>query len=334
MPATALAFSGVERREPMLVKAAPSVSAAGHLRIGIICNPRSHRNRGAEYAAGVPGADRVLVAAPRTRDALAETLAEFAAARIDLLVIDGGDGTVRDVLTGAGHAWRGMWPAIAVIPSGKTNALATDLELPDDWTLNDALIAAGQGRTVERRPVEVARGDGETPLRGFLFGAGAFVGGTELAQHTHRAGAFNGIAVALAVGWTVLQTMFGNDAGVWRVGTPMRVTPNGGTGEDRARYLLLASTLTRMPIGVKPFGPVRAGLKLLDVAAPPRRLAAAAPLVLAGRGSAWLARNGYRRRDMGGFSLTMDADFILDGEHFPGGELTIRQGPVLSFVVP
>ncbi|KQR87567.1 diacylglycerol/lipid kinase family protein [Sphingomonas sp. Leaf343] len=336
MSATVLAFVGVDPHFTPQVKAAPSASAAGNLRVGIVCNPKSHRNRGAAYAAGVPGAGRVMVAAPSTREALAETLAEFAAAGIDLLVIDGGDGTVRDVLSGAGDAWGRRWPAIVVIPSGKTNALAIDLGLPADWTLDDALIAARVGRTVTRRPLEIARLDAPaTPrVRGFLMGAGGFVSATELAQRTHRVGAFNGVAVGLALGWTVVQTMFGSDSGEWRSGTPMTLTTPVGAIEAHPRYLLLASTMERMPLGLKPFGPVRQGLKLLDVDAPPRMMAAAVPAVLAGRASAWLAKLGYHRRDMTGFRLEMDANFILDGEHFSGGALEVRQGPRLSFVVP
>ena len=73
-----------------------------------------------------------------------------------------------------------------------------------------ALDAARQGRMIERRPLEIARvGDAAPPARGFLFGAGAFAKATELAQHTPRAGAFNNLAVGLALGWGVAQTLFG-----------------------------------------------------------------------------------------------------------------------------
>lgn len=333
MPAAALAFSGPSPAARIVTKAAPT-AATGRLRIGIVCNPKSHRNRGAEYAAGVPGATRVMIAAPRTREALADTLAEFAAARIDLLVIDGGDGTVRDVLTGAGAIWGGDWPAIAVIPSGKTNALALDLGIPAGWSINDALEAATAGRTVRRRPLEIARGDGGRPLRGFLFGAGAFVGGTDLAQHTHRAGAFNGVAVGLAVAWAIGQTLFGSDAGRWRAGERMRLRLPGCEAEERRRYMLLATTLQRLPLGIKVFGEVAGGMRVFDVDGPPRRVLTTLPAILTGRASGWLETHGYRRREAASFDLCMDAGFVLDGERFPGGSLTVRQGPLLSFVAP
>ena len=66
-------------------------------RIGIIYNPRSHRNKGQDLAC--TGADSITVEQPRTRDEIAHALAGFARDGIDFLVINGGDGTVRDVLT-------------------------------------------------------------------------------------------------------------------------------------------------------------------------------------------------------------------------------------------
>lgn len=334
LPASVLAFAGPDTGRSAVTKAAPSAAAVGRLRVGIVCNPKSHLNHGAEYEAGVPGVGSVLVAAPRTRDALADTLVDFAAQRIDLLVIDGGDGTVRDVLTCAAHIWKGGWPDIVVIPSGKTNALAIDLGIPTGWTLTDALAAVARGKAVERRPVEVSRKDGSRPLRGFLFGAGAFVKATELAQHTHRAGAFNGVAVGLALGWAVMQTVFGKATSSWRSGTAMGLTLPGGVADAAPRYLLLASSLQSLPLGLKPFGRVRAGMKLLAIDAPPKRLMLTVPALLAGSEAAWVRKAGYHHIDTAAFEVTLDDGFILDGEHFDGGTLAVRQGPVLSFIVP
>lgn len=330
-----LPFCDARVDAPASAKPVPGVGVLGALRVGIVCNPKSHRNHGAEYEAGVPGADSLIVAAPRTRAALAETLVDFAAHRIDLLVIDGGDGTVRDVLTAAADIWAGSWPRIAVIPSGKTNALAIDLGLPADWTLTDALDAARQGRMIERRPLEIARvGDTAPPARGFLFGAGAFAKATELAQHTHRAGAFNNLAVGLALGWGVAQTLFGTAKSAWRAGTAMRLALPGQPADDAQRYLLLASTLGQLPMGLKPFGPPREGIRLLAIDAPPRRMMLATPALLAGSVAPWLARAGYHHIAAAQFDIALDEGFILDGEHFPGGALTVRQGPALAFVTP
>ena len=61
-------------------------------------------------------------------------------------------------------------------------------------------------------------------------------------------------------------------------------------------------------------------------------LAAAAPLIVAGSPAKWLDRAGYHRIDPDSLDVTMDAGFILDGEVYPGGALTIRQAAPISFV--
>ena len=72
----------------------------------------------------------------------------------------------------------------------------------------------------------------------------------------------------------------------------------------------------------------------MEAEAPPRRLVRALPAILQGRDPAWLAADGYRRDDLAAFDLNFPGDFVLDGEIFEGGELSLRQGPELEFVIP
>ena len=62
----------------------------------------------------------VFVTQPGAREQLPEALADLAERGIDLLVINGGDGTVRDVLTSGASIFGEHWPTIAVLPKGKT----------------------------------------------------------------------------------------------------------------------------------------------------------------------------------------------------------------------
>lgn len=304
----------------------------GQLHAGVICNPRSHRNRKAEIAHQVPAPD-VVLAAPRTHGELAATLTEFAARGIGLLVIDGGDGTVRDVLTAAADAFGDDMPQLAVLPTGKTNALALDLGLPIGWSLDQVLAAAQTGGIRKRSPVIVRRPD-SVDLHGFLFGSGVFVRATELAQRTHKAGAFDGFAVALAIVWTILKTLFGGASSDWRRGEAMRVAADGEMLIDGPAFIGLASTLEALPLGVKPFGSPRPGLKALFAAAPPRRLLTAILKVATGQRSAWLEQRGYFHRDVKAVELNVPGGFILDGELYAGGAVTLVEGPQLQFVVP
>lgn len=303
-------------------------------RIGVITNMRSHRNRMGKGVA-LPEETGIMIRTPRSQAALGGTLAAFAAAKIELLVIDGGDGTVRDVLTAAPTYFGDRMPQLAVVPSGKTNALAFDLGVPNGWTIADAVAAAEAGSFRQRAPLEIRRvGNPDSAVRGFLFGAGAFVRATALAQRTHRAGAFNGLAVGLSLTLALTQTMFGTANNVWRRGERMTILSEDGHVADRAFYIVLGSTLENLPLGLKPFGHPRPGLKMLAVDAPPRRMMVNVPALLTGSERPGLERDGYHRGDPRMIELSVDSGFILDGEHYDGGTLTITTGEPLLFAVP
>ena len=73
--------------------AAPDVtarSAASQIRTGIICNPKSHRNRSSVEATRPFVSGTVLAVTPRTQAELAAVLSDFAQHGIELLVIDDG----------------------------------------------------------------------------------------------------------------------------------------------------------------------------------------------------------------------------------------------------
>jgi hypothetical protein len=338
-PASALAGAALFRQpEAVPIRARRAVPAGSVARlpesllVGVIANGRSHRN----LRQGLP-LDHwpdVLYTAPDTFEALEDTLRDYAARGIGLLVVNGGDGTLRDVLTAAARVFDTL-PAMAIIPSGKTNALALDLGIPAEWTVRDAIAAAQAGRFIARAPVEICRDGGATPdARGFLLGMGGFVRATELAQSTHRVGAFNGVAVALSLGWSITQTLFGGAANPWRRGMTIRMSADDAVPATRQLYLLLASTLERMPVGLKPFGRTRAGLKMLTIDAPPRHLFRMLKPILTGSdGSAAVAR-GFSRTDPGVLRVQTEEGFILDGEHYAGGDLTIRSGEPIRFAAP
>lgn len=272
---------------------------------------------------------------PLNHDELNDVLASFIDAGIDTLIVDGGDGTVRDVLSVMARDFPAFRPRIAVMPSGKTNALALDLGIPPGWTLAEAVDAAVRGREEERTPLEIWRdGADRADLSGFIFGAGAFVRATQMAQKAHRLGAFNGLAVGLSIAAAVGQTLFAGKGNAWRRGEMMRVASDAEHVTEAPQYLVLASTLRRMPLGIRPFGQSRPGLKMLRIAAPSSRILLALPAILTGANWGWLAKAGYHREDSRRIDVSLAEEFVLDGETFGGGALSLRQGPPLSFIVP
>ncbi len=310
-------------------------------RIGVIYNPRSRRNQGQDL--DCTQREGIIVAQPSTRADIAAALADFAAQGIDYLIINGGDGTVRDVLTMGQEVFGGNWPALAVLPKGKTNALNVDLGAPANWSLPGAIAAYGNGRRIVRRPLAIALCDARTPpLLGFIMGAGAFTLGIRAGQDAHQLGFFNSLAVAMTAGWGVLQALFGSDANRWRRGTEMEIAllpdeqkvPHSGHGDPARRSLVFATTLHRMPAGARPFGPARPGLKLVVLDKPLRRLLVSSLAILAGWHPRWLARAGYLQFDAEGFEIDVSDEFILDGEAFAAGRYRVTQGPELTFVAP
>jgi len=317
-----------------LAPAARKPLAGRQGQVALLSNGRAHRNRHLS-ASGHDVAGDIWQAAPNTRAELDRTLASFAKERVDTIVIDGGDGTVRDVLSLAPRHFPSGLPRIAVVPSGKTNALAIDLGIAAHWTARDVLASLDRWTAVSRSPLEIRYDGAETPrLRGFLFGTGAFVRATNLAQSVHRAGAFNGLAVGLSLAGALAQTLFGRPGNVWRQGDAVTLELPDGRAINRTFYTLLGSTLERLPLGLKPFGAERSGLKLLGVDAPPRNLLLSVPALLSGSEREWLSDAGYKRVDIDSFRLRIDSGFILDGEAFPGGDLAINRGAPIDFLVP
>ncbi|MEM8724300.1 MAG: diacylglycerol kinase family protein [Pseudomonadota bacterium] len=310
-------------------------------KVGVIYNPRSHRNKGADFDCGV--CPHVYIAQPGNRSQLPEALAELAARGIDLLVINGGDGTVRDVLT-CGHGIFGDdWPAIAVLPKGKTNALTADLGVPAEWNLQDAIDAFESGTRVHRRPIEVAKPDSNNAnVLGFILGAGAFATATQAGQSAHRLGAFNGLAVGVTALWALAQSVFASRSNKWRRGARMNIMlgrseapmAHSGLGDPEYRQLLFASTLEQLPAGINPFGKLRTGLKLVAVDQISRRTTALVPGIMAGHFTKKLRERGIHQLSASQFTLDIDDQFILDGEAFPAGRYLIGQGPELEFVAP
>ncbi len=318
--------------------------------VGVIYNRHSHRNQGLDH----DSSDRpnIMVAHPKDPADLDGLLAGFAQRGVELLVINGGDGTVRDVLTSGLPIWGDDWPALAVLPKGKTNALNVDLGAPADWSLADAVAAFERGNRVRRRALKIASAEtgaqvaagkqARPTMLGFILGAGAFTTGIRVGQDAHRMGAFNSLAVGATTAWGVVQALFGTDRNRWRSGVGMQLKIGGdgdalehsGIGDPAKRWFLLSSTLENLPVGMKPFGPYRTGLKLAVMDRPRRRLLAMIPAIVAGKVPQWVMRAGVHFVRTDCYELALEDEFILDGEAFPKGRYTVSNGPELCFVVP
>ena len=303
-------------------------------KVGVVHNPRSHANR--QQAAGTPP-EGVFWVEPATPRALAHDMRRFADAGVDLLIIDGGDGTVREVLTALPDAYGEQPPVLAVLASGKTNILALDLGARRGWDLEAILSRAAETQPFykTRTPLEVSWADPTRhAVRGFVFGLGAFVRATQMSQSVHRMGAYHSLSVALTLAGAAFGTLFGGRRDQWRHGVALTGQVDGQPLPLGERFVLMATTLKRLPFGLKPFGPPTDAMKVLDVDGPPRLLLAALPTLLAGRTAPWLGRNGYRRQEAERLSISVPEPVIVDGEVFAGGQIVVRRGAPMRFLAP
>jgi diacylglycerol kinase (ATP) len=319
---------------------APALSG----RIGIVRNPRSHRNKANPQP--LVETDRVLVAAPASRAELAGALTRFADQQVELIVVDGGDGTVRDLLTRGDAVFGAGWPRLMVVPKGKTNALALDLGMPAKMTLERALERVSGARIERRRALKIEPKDGSRPpFYGFIMGTGVFHVAVDAAQVTHRFGAFQGLAVGLTVATGMIMTLLGLGRGPWRSLSPTRIAgagvgevPHSRHGQGGKRWAVGLSTLSNFPLGMKPFAGTGQGqsaaIACLAVDAPLRRVIARAPAILAGSGGPRYTALGVHRGAAQAYEIELGAPFILDGESFPPGAYHVGLGPELEFLVP
>ena len=336
LPTAKFATERMRARNRQAAKRGPAVPL-----VGIIRNPRSHRN--IDVAPEMADCSNILTETPASREALYHTLEGFARRGIDYLVIDGGDGTVRDVLTCGAPVFGNEWPALIVLPKGKTNALAVDLGLPGEWTLTEALAAAHRGDTLSRRPLRITDTEQGGSVQGFILGTGMFTLCTEAGQEAHRFGAFNSFAVGLSIMTAVLQSLFGRNGNVWRASSRTRLIDRvtgralrrTGPGKEDERYLAIATTFERFPLGARPFGRNAApGLKLLVLDWPRRLLVALIPAIMFGLGGRLLERAGFHRFSVTDIEMDLEGAFILDGEAFPAGKYILDEGPQIDFVIP
>ncbi|HYD68171.1 diacylglycerol kinase family protein [Azospirillum sp.] len=316
-------------------------------RVGVIVNPLSRHNRDGGFDPAAAGFRDLPHARPRTPAELRDTLAEFRRREVRVVAVSGGDGTLREVLTALPQAYGGEEPDIALLPAGKINLAARVVSrvggrFGDGPAALRRLIDAARGRTlarVEWPVLEIAwRDEPERRLRGFLFGAAAFAAGTRLAySHVHRAGFNDAAAVALSIAATAGTALFGRQRRALLAGEDMTVGVDGTPPRAGRHFLTLATTLDRLVLNLTPFwGAGEGAIRWLDIAAPPRRLAAALLPVLRGRPRPWMPAAGYASDRARELSIDLAHPFVVDGELFaPGlGGILLSADRRVGFVQP
>lgn len=316
-------------------------------RVGVLSNPNSGRNRRhlrqiREETKRLPGAVyREAVGPTETATGLQELLASGA----ELLVINGGDGTLQAALTWLlgpdGPAER--MPSLAVIAGGTTNMTAADLgarAAPCQAlrAIGAWLAGARSAPLRSERPVlRVEPAPGRSPLYGMFFGVGAIHTGVEF---FHRRIAALGAGGTLGPGLACARLLLALARPAQTRIEPVRLTLRLDEGAKQVEdyLLILVSGLERLLLGSKPYWGVNpAPFHYTAIRHRPGRLLRSLPSVLRGGGEAPpREQDGYFSYNIRTLTLELDGGFVLDGERYraerQGGPLRVSHGGRVTFL--
>jgi diacylglycerol kinase (ATP) len=237
------------RRLSMCVLLSPAVPG-----IGVITNPRSRVNkrdparmRQLGYLLGSRGAAE----ATRTLDDLYRAAEEFRAAGIDILGINGGDGTIHVTLSAFLQVYgEAPFPKVAILPGGTLNTIAAGLSIrgnPQEM-LYEVIDRYHQG---EELPTVECNILGVGERYGFIFGNGIVANFLEAYYATGRPSPIMGAKVLLrAIASTIFRTAFSRRLFRRFVG---QVTVDGQAWARRDFVTVMGATVPEIGIGFKPF---------------------------------------------------------------------------------
>jgi hypothetical protein len=297
------------------------------MRIGVLSNLRAGRDhsRLAKVLRELERHPDVLHLEADSSDLVPDALDQFANEGVELLVVNGGDGTVQHALTEILSAPRRSWlPLIAPIRGGRTNMVALDLGARRNpaRALRELIVDARAGRVAERIVQrEVLRVDlgPEIPIQyGMFFGVGMLY---RAIHATHRAfpeGKAQGVfGAAIVTGTLVTRAATGDRAGILdadKMQIALDETPLAPDGF----ILAMATTLERLFLRMRPFWGVEAApIHITTIAAGARVRASTVAGILRGRPPSHATPEaGFTSRNVHKVALRLDCGTTLDGELF------------------
>jgi diacylglycerol kinase family enzyme len=313
--------------------------------IAVVTNPRSKHNR------RNPGLSRSLayvlgeqgeVVEPGDLDALAATSTRFRERGIGTLCVNGGDGTLHQVLTSVIRTWGedGALPAVAILRGGTMNIIADSVGVRADaetmlGRVVEAVHAGEALPTVTRRTLRIEL-DGGPAYYGFLAGNGIIARFLELYYEQPDPSPV-GAAKLLARG--ALSAMVGG-ALIRRLTRPYsgQVVLDGRALPNERWVAVAVGTVEQMGLGFRVFHLLRDHPDRLQVVAlggSVADLARELPSVYRGRG---VHRPGDSTAAVAElvWASAEPVQLMIDGDFYvaDGGRVRFSVGPEVRFVLP
>lgn len=277
--------------------------------------------------------------------AIPGVLAEFASQPVDVLAINGGDGTAAAVLGCLlNESPFEQPPKVVLLPGGTANMSAGDVGMRGNLLRAVTRLAEwgeskhGSGQLLQRAVLCVQPGPEQPASYGMFMGAGIIMQGTEYA---HREIHSRGLGDQLSLGLGLVRTVWG-----WLRHDPQFYQPvrlgyalddnEPATEEDTV--LLLVSTLQRLFLGIRPYWGHEPGvLRLSVIRDHPEHFLRAFPAVLRGRPNRFVTpQAGYLSHNAQHIKLYMNGSYNLDGEIFhaqrAAGPVIISNAGEITFI--
>ena len=276
--------------------------------------------------------------------ALPEALAEVARQNVNLLVVNGGDGTLQFTLTEilSGDEFEHV-PMIAPLRGGRTNMTALDLGAHRDpvkglrGMLEDARAGRLSERIVKRPVLRFETHKARNLQYGMFFGAGMIQRAIELTHRLFPPGRSQGVLGAgIVTGGLLLRASMRDRNGVL---TPdkAQILLDGAMVPHGEFYLVIASSLDRLFLKMNPFwGDGPGGVRFTSIASNAHQVRSAVPGILRGKPKPFVVPDlGYTSCKPACAELRLNCGFTIDGEIFeaiPDEVVTITADRRITFV--
>jgi diacylglycerol kinase (ATP) len=296
----------------------------------VLSNPLSGGNR-----KGLRHIKEVLSSYPQaihrevlTLEDIRSALADFARREVNLVILNGGDGTVHGVLTALfnSRAFETA-PFIAVLRAGTASMIGGDVGLAGSprralrRILHWAAKGDGRPETLLRPVMGIQSPAHEKPLCGMFFGAGTIYEGI---RFFHQRINTPGIRGELAPAVTLLVILLSRLKRQSKLLSTVTVEASldGRQPEEKTWLMFFVTCLERLFLGLRPFwGNGQGSLHFTAITEHPMAFWRSLPFLLRGRkGPHVRPDNGFFSQEISEGRLAMAGGFTLDGELYELGE--------------
>lgn len=306
-----------------------------NLRIGVVNNLCAGKNQEqvSRMLSFLRSHPDILHVETESAGVMPDALADLARQEVDLLVVNGGDGTLQYILTEmlTSDVFGDRVPLVAPLRAGRTNMSAMDLAAHRNPLrgLEELIACAEDGRIAERveprRVLRVSYGHGTNGSQrsdqyGMFFGAGIIKRAIELNhelfdQDSQRNWAEGVPGATMVTAGLIGRLITGDRTGILAP-DKIQILLDGTPVDQSEFHLVIASTLSRLFARMRPFwGRGPGGVRFTSLAAPTEKIGKAAIGILRGKPANWVVPEaGYTSRNVEHAEFRMNCGFTVDGE--------------------